>query len=251
MQVLTMRCTAEKHGLSKSAWDRGCRCPGAVAGYEEFKAKKAAARAIARQRGGSACGAIKHGTKYAYEEFGCRCPEARKARRLSQGVRLPKIWSRWNQWRGPKNRVSRTNLMLLLAGVKDSPTPAEMMVADIRLQRLRVVDGPRHSRPLTTQEISDRLDCGEQVIYRVRKRRRAYAAQRTQRRLADVQWKAVRAQKAGARKVRVAAQHAAAHARREHAAAAWTIRHNRLMRRLRESQERAKRVAIAIERRMA
>jgi hypothetical protein len=89
---------------------------------------------------------------------------------------------RRDRWRGPDTRVNRINLMLLLSGFKDSPTYGERMIAAMRLERWG------HDN----EAIALRIDVPAKRIPQYRRRREEFRATRTQRRLADVRWKAAR-----------------------------------------------------------
>lgn len=242
------RCTSGQHRPTQAGWNNGCRCSGAMAAHQRWleirKARRAATRARAAL-GIQGCVADKHDSVNAYS-WGCRCPGTveryREAlrRKAEADYRDPRY-----RWRGGKMAVDRNNLWMLLHGVVDSPTVAERMAAMIALEGTHITESPWTSRPINDAEIGERLGYrGSASVTRLRERRARLREQRTKRRLADVVGKARDVRRAAGRKQREAAVHEAARARK----AAWK-QHCRTMRRLRESQERDKRVTAAIERR--
>jgi len=221
-----------------------------MAAHDEWLAERRAAREAVRAAAARGrCTASTHGTLYAYEVNGCRCAGAvvRKNRHRgkwgSEGARR-----RWGWWRGRSARVSRTNLWMLVRGFRDSPTSGEEMAAVVILSERRVGTGPRTSRPMSYPEIAERIGCHPRRVERLIAERKRRARLRHERRALDAAWKAHRVRRAEGRKERVAAEHAAARARKAERYAAWK-QHCRTVRRLRESQERAKTVALAIEKR--
>lgn len=189
-------CTGRRHGKGKAAWDRGCRCPSAVAAHEAFKARPKIRRAMVDADGN--CIAGRHGTVTAYREAGCRCPEtiaANEARLVARHARekaareADPAYDPRAPWRGPDLQVSPFTLMMLLEGVMNTATRGEYVAAvailDDRLNRW--------GRPvLGIGDVADRLRINPDKVRRCRMYRRLARAERTERRLADVKWKAKR-----------------------------------------------------------
>lgn len=239
-------CGADQHRPTQDGWNRGCRCSGAMAAHERWlnlrRARRVRARANAAA-GLTGCSARKHGSVDAFS-WGCRCPDT--LRKYAEAKARKTTWrDPRDTWRRGKMAVDRNNLWLLLHGIVDSPTLGERMAAVITLTGTLVPASGSvwTSRPINDAEIARRLGCCDTTVKRLREKRAEMRELRTARRLADVQGKAHDARKAPVRKAKVAARHRVAAERK----AAWKA-HCRTMRRLRESQERAKRVALAIER---
>jgi hypothetical protein len=91
-------------------------------------------------------------------------------------------------------RVNRFNLSLLMSGFVDMPTRGERMVAVIRLTGRANTAG---TGILTTGEIADRLGTTLANVQYQRERVRMLRSERTRRRLADVQWRAMEAIRRG------------------------------------------------------
>jgi hypothetical protein len=150
-------CVAERHGPSEYAYRQGCRCPGSVAAYEAMRERD---REIAR---------AKH---------------AEKAER-EQAAADPR-----EHWRGPDMRVNRTNLVLLLSGFVDRPTRGERIAAVHRLART----GNRFGTGLNDNvEIAARIGVSRETVRTLKAEIEGLRINRTQRRLADVRWRARRA----------------------------------------------------------
>ncbi len=255
-------CTADRHNPTDNTWRHGCRCPGAIRAHEEWNAARQARRAALRQlrtdtEDGS-CGAVVHDTREAYR-VGCRCEEAVRRylavqeawalrRRERTAVRKESARRAVRRWRGPDMVVDRLTLDAAVHGYPMPLTLGELIAADAVLQLRRMPEGGRRWRAVTTLEIAHVLKVDDRSLYRARQRRRERAEHRTARRLADARLRAeVTAAGVGAKQRRRAGHEAAAAAAAERRLA-WK-QHCRTMRRLRESQQRAKVVALAIERR--
>jgi hypothetical protein len=192
------RCKARRHTATNDAYRHGCRCEPAIAAHQRhLDAVREERNEVFRTfyRTGE-CTARSHNTRHANHVFGCQCPRALELadQSLNRASRATD-----HKIRKLRPVVDQGNLLLLLAGVKDNPTAGEYMAADIRLQRVRVPDGPLLSRPLTTMEISERLGVHNRIIFRVRKDRLELRARRAERRLADVRAKAARVARARSR----------------------------------------------------
>lgn len=206
-----------RHAETNTAWNMGCRCAGAIEAHGQWIAMRKAMRAQARAAAsaGADCPAGSHDTLYAYENSGCRCLPARRAYRLKNNGGYDETWRAWNRWRGPKTRVDRLNLMFLTDGVATVATQREKMLAIEELDRRRVVNGPYRWRRMSNEEIGIRLGLSEASVHRIRGLRVEAARRRAERRLSDLRWKAARAEMARGRKERVAAEHQAAHERKD------------------------------------
>lgn len=193
-----VHCKAELHTPTNQSWRAGCRHPGAIAAHDRWKTARAAVResALARWRLTGECAAANHDTRYAYSEHGCRCDLAVKLDRAWK-ARKPKVQRVRNEkMQTVQLMVGHSSLMMLLAGVPDRPTMGEIMAADIRLQRVRVPNGPSRWRSLTVIEIAGRLGVADRTINRMRKERLRLRSDRHLRRLAEVRAKAERVQRA-------------------------------------------------------
>jgi hypothetical protein len=253
-QPTNPKCRGKRHSPTEGAHASGCRCPETLAAHDQFlvQCRVERSQALSAWRVTGRCAARLHGTYYAYERVGCRCASsieiyARRADRRSETQRLRR-GSRPRQkdptaLRYPVGRLELT--LMLTGGMPDKPNFGEMLVADIYLARRRVPDGLYQSRTPTAHEIADRLGVNERTLLRARADRRRLRAARTRRRLHDVKAKAARVAGAAERKQERARAMAS---RRDERVRAWRV-HCRTMRRLWQSQERAKRVALAIERR--
>lgn len=224
VQVEIGTCTAKSHGASQNAWRHGCRHPEAIAAHRKWTAdnKPFSLRPAAVGADGE-CLAPKHGSWQAYV-YGCRHPEAVRAwdRRLegkrakdrmrrartAEALEQARLYAgdrrraekltggRLNSdprrpWRGGKMAVGKMALFWITRGMFiEEATMAELMVAAIRLESVRVVDGPYLSRPLTNLELGARLGADDRQIYRLRYLRARLRSERTQRRLADSKWRA-------------------------------------------------------------
>lgn len=144
--------------------------------------------------------------------------------------------------------VDRNNLWMLIHGVVDSPTMGEKLAAAIRLSSVLTSEAwYRKARPMSAAEIAERIGTSDATASRLMHENwPRLIAERHLRRLADVQWKAAIVAEAPAREQRSRAQHTGP-TRAGRRALAWK-QHCRTMRRLRESQERAKRVALVMQR---
>jgi hypothetical protein len=194
-------CTNDRHGKSKGAWNRGCRCPGAIAAHDTDVGNRRTHKPAQVDADGN-CIAVRHDSFAAYAMAGCRCPAAvarrdevraaEKARRVARRLKAAKPAGRF---RGPHTRVDRYNLRLLLSGFVDQPTNGERMAAVAILSQR----GGRTGLYNTT-EIGQRIGVtaggARQIQLRIEKLREL----RPMRRLADVEWKAVRVARAQERK---------------------------------------------------
>lgn len=225
-------CTADRHH-SNVAWLLGCRSDLACAAHQHAVDRKRGENqrrmAAERMRRDAA-------RQLAYDQRDRRT-YTKTGGRLTRDPRVP--------WRSGKMLVDRNNLRHLLHGFWDAPTVGEVLAAVAHTETRIVQDSAFRSRRINNQEIADRLHLGDdRRVYRTREMRRRLRDQRTERRLADVTWKAAVVAEAPARAERERAKHEQAHARK-----LARKQDARTMRRLRQSQERAKRVALAIERR--
>lgn len=206
-------------GATHDAWRKGCRHPEAVRAHEEWKARKRAERAAAVNWPEGQCLAASHGTLFAAEINGCRCPEAlrlvdekrirqagskRECRNREYSVEYEREQQRIRratgdrlsadprrEWRYGKAGVSSIVVMMMLHGFPDNPTRAERMVAIIKLDGRMVRDEfTARMRPMLKGEIGARIGCTEATVRRLRVERERRRNERTQRRLADAQWRA-------------------------------------------------------------
>lgn len=192
------RCTNERHGRSADAWGRGCRCPGAIKAHErdlELRRTRQAQRRAAINPT-EPCTAPTHSATESAWANGCRCQAAAdahlrtlKRNRLNHAARRnPTL-----KWRGPDMRVSRINLMVIMAGRPEIGTKMEeILAAHLLLGAPNRMGNGRYG----PTEVGERLGISPEVV---RKRVRVLdtlRGQRTQRRLADAQWKARRVGKA-------------------------------------------------------
>lgn len=197
-EVVDPSCPAPAHSPTKAAWDRGCRCKGAVGAYDLWKVRRKVAVDAALDAEGN-CVARSHDTYNAYVHHGCRHPEAcaryeaklqrqrmmRAAERAADPGRDPR-----ERWRGSHMRVSELTLLFLLEGVlRGTATRGEYIAAiaamDARLNRF--------GRPVFEGgEIAARLHITADDVRRYRRYRLRARSERTMRRLADAQWRAKR-----------------------------------------------------------
>lgn len=259
-------CAGSRHGGTQEAYRHGCRHPLAIAAHERWQEERKAEC--------PGCPSRIHHSGRAWKS-GCRSPlsvaahehtvgrerEYDARRRAKDKERLGKRDAAHRltggalqgdpraRWRSGRMAVDRNNLRQFLAGFPDSPTTGEVIAAIAKLEGKLVPDSAYLSRLITPSEIAAKLKLGsDRQVYRSWVTRKRLRDQRTLRRLADVQWKTALAPVAASRKDRVRLEHEAAHERAAARRLAWKW-HCRTMRRLRESQERAKVVALAIERR--
>lgn len=226
-------CRGKRHTGTHHAWAQGCRHPEAIAAHEEWKRRNRPyeMREPAIDEHGN-CVAPKHGTRPAYV-LGCRCRAAIRAheqylmrkennRRARKGREYAKQFeAEWRRaqratggrlaadprraWRGGKMAVGRNSLFWVLRGLMtEEATMAEIMVAMIKLENRQVPDSPWRPRTIQNMELCAFLGVDDRMTYRMRELRQRLRDQRTQRRLADVQWKAAFAAEAPARKARAA-----------------------------------------------
>jgi hypothetical protein len=192
-------CTAVKgHGTQHAYRKFRCRCDEAIAAFRARPKRKSRAKprnpTVAESRPG--CGAEKHDTMAAWQA-GCRCElaEAKHEKRLAAQVayRARQAPDPAELWRGPTTRVSRVTVLLLTTGFSDSPTTREKQLAIETLARRGNIAG---TGLLTTGEIAQRLGIADNTVRALRSQFRALRTTRTQRRLADVRSKAMRAARA-------------------------------------------------------
>lgn len=181
-------CTSTRHGTTKGAWDRGCRCPKAVAARTAWKNENSrTAPAALNERG--ECVAERHGTINAYRTAGCRCPEAvlKRDRALRHKREIDPRYDPRRRWRGPAMRVDRLTLWFLLEGTLwGKATRGEYVAAIIALD----ARADRFGEPVySIGEIANRLHISVEDVRRFRVIRDRNRAERDQRRLADVRWK--------------------------------------------------------------
>lgn len=254
-------CPGSRHGATNDAWKHNCRHPAAVAAHEQW---------LAERDTDHSCNASRHDTNLAWME-GCRSDRAEAAHRkaverkanadqvrrgressnlyyksvrkiqLRTGGRLSR--DPRQAWRGGKMLIDRNNLMHLMWGFPDDPTVGELVAAVARAETRLVPASAWSARRIDNFEIARALGIDDRQVFRLRKIRERLRSERTRRRLADVQWKAALVAEAPARKARESLAHQAAAERR-----LSRKQYGRTMRRLRESQERAKVIAWAIER---
>lgn len=274
------RCKGKIHTPTNTSWREGCRHPGAIEAHKAWLDRfgdRDRMRPPAVDAGGN-CIAEKHNSLRAYRA-GCRCPSTvhlwnsgRNVKRkldpdlLKRSVDYSSEWDREvakvkrmtggllrkdprRPWRGGMMAVSRNGLVLLLSGFTRGATRGERLAAAIRLQgTLTRSAWCDPLRPIFQSEIAERIGCTDQTAGRLIKEVWPQLIEnRHLRRLADVQWKAAVAQAAPVREAAARAAHEGP-TRAQRRGAAWKA-HCRTMRRLRESQERVKLVALAIERR--
>lgn len=253
---------------TQEAWRQGCRHPGAVRAHETWRRNRRGERAdaLAVYAATGECGAKTHGSRIAYEVAGCRHEEARKAKdrydlerqaakkrrdralavashrdsmraKRMTGGRL-RIDPR-RPWRSGNMAVGRVSVSLLVAGWKvPEATEMERMVAILRLSRKTVWDRAELTskqasgyRTLYMSEIAQRIGVSAVTVRRLRDDARANLRDsRTQRRLADSQWRvAVRAAAADDpdRKLRERERHARCAAERERRRTLYAMRRSR------------------------
>jgi hypothetical protein len=206
MHADTVTCDARTHGPTNYAWKNGCRHPGAIAAHDSvlnrYRAERTAKRAEGLRVGH--CVAALHHTEQAVSR-GCICVSskrvAQKARRCELAAlakygetRLPGAMQRsYERFRGPRMRVNRFNLMLLLSGFVDSPTRGEMVAAVHILTRR----GNRAGTGLLNwQEIADRLGVDDAVAHRHQRFIVEARRDRARRRRLDVLMKQLRVDRA-------------------------------------------------------
>lgn len=202
-------CKGRRHGTINAARNHGCSCPLAVKLLTEWRAThQRYARQPAKIDSAGNCVAERHGSRLAFIA-GCRCPDAvlkdedhrakdrgygakygseqRKALRATGGrlSRDPR-----NRWRGERMRVDPFTLGALLNGDRPRGTRGELMVAVMRMQGRVKVNGPEHPRPIQVGEIAAYLGIDEGVVARRQRDPQVFRKERTQRRLADSQWRA-------------------------------------------------------------
>jgi hypothetical protein len=151
-------CTARRHTATHSAWQDGCRCPGAEAAHDRYKAirrERNRHRPAQLDEHGNCVAAMHRPSTTAYRR-GCRCPGSIEAHereleteRAAAARRRP--YEPWKPFRGPDMRVSRWNLFLLLHGFPDSPTKAERIAA-VRILAGRGLDNARTARVIGVTE---------------------------------------------------------------------------------------------------
>lgn len=186
-------CAADSHGTANARHNDGCKCREAIDAYAATIAKRRPVRRVqpAQVDGNGNCVAGKHGSYLAWMA-GCRCPAACEKR---EQVMARKVWAGpqpWHGFRGPQQRVSRVNLLLLLSGFVDDPTYMERVVAANILRR----------RGRTIVEIGRRMGGYDtDAVDGYLRRYAELAGKRTERRLADVKWKAARVARARAKSV--------------------------------------------------
>jgi hypothetical protein len=192
------QCRGELHSATEYAWTRRCRCKGALSAHEQAKARRREARrkVVAHFESTGECTASSHDSRRAYTDLGCRCPLAVK---LNDAwvARKPKKTTRLELFvDGRRLVVGRISLMMLMHGYPDNPTPGERIVASLKLSQRIVSDGPRTWRHLTRAEVGERIGVNDRTIYRYKRTVDKLRAERHLRRLADVQRKAERVQRA-------------------------------------------------------
>lgn len=262
---------------TNTAWQNGCRHPGAVEVHRKWVAEKRLQRNIARSapaEGG--CQAATHGTRYAAEVNGCWCPKAIEAKKrhderqhlatsyrdyatnyaLEADAAKRRTGGRLNRdprrpWRGGNMAVSGITLALMLEGVlpSDGATARERLVADIKLDSRMVWDRGElwtkevaRWRKLTDTERANIMNCTVTAIKHARnKLRPRLRAERTLRRLADSRWRIAVAEEAAGRKERERERHAKAH--RERGLREERRRHDRTLRKMARARELVLRAA--------
>lgn len=188
-------CANAYHGRNDAAYRRGCRCPAAIAAHDAPRPPRLRKPLPAAIGDDGRCVAPIHDSYVAFRH-GCRCPRstaaAARAVEIDRRRDDPRL-----KWRGPDARVDRNALLHLLAGYPDLPTPAEIHAAVAILSRRGVPSG---TGLFSRGEIAERLGVGTEVVDRARRRMERLAGQRAERRLADVRFKAMRAERARARR---------------------------------------------------
>lgn len=243
---MTTECKAAKHSDTNWAWDNGCRHPGAIEAHRKWLAegKGRMTKVPPAVDESGRCVAAKHGSRHAYIAAGCRHPEAiekyekylkrrncdaqnrrdadqafvwmrdsARAKRMTGG-RLEQDPRR--PWRGGRMAVDRNNLRWMFLHGFASASQGEKMAALNRLEGTMVAGDGWLEKPhrITATEIAQRLGVTLTGVKSLRARQIELATERTQRRLADRQWKVAVAEHAVGRKGQARLDHEQAHARR-------------------------------------
>jgi hypothetical protein len=201
-------CTNDTHGITRGAYDRGCRCPAARAGRDAYVAARRVRMPAQVDTDGN-CTAARHDSDGAYLMAGCRCAvsirrhaevqlranERNARRRERDQAKAIKADLQPGRFRGPNMRVDRTSLLMLLSGFVDSPTAGE------RIAAVAILSQRGHRTGLyDNTEIGQRIGVDRDSVRRIKARIKQLATLRTERRLADAKWKAVRVARARARR---------------------------------------------------
>lgn len=200
-RVVTQECDAERHAATKYAYIHGCRCPGALAAHDQYRARRRrsdTAWRLSIRNPDPTCPAERHRRSEEGWQGGCRCTGAVAAhnkavrgrgRRAAAG--LAELTAERDRWRGPDSRVNRISLMFLIDGYPDTDaqgrtinTPAEIMVAVMRLSHRRY--------QLDLKGIAARVGLATPTVYHYLGKPARLRGERALRRLADAQWRAAR-----------------------------------------------------------
>lgn len=192
-------CTAERHGSSWAWRMRGCRCPGAALEQTAFLIRR---HNRDYPRSNPECPALRHLTYKAYKIDGCRCPEAFASMTRHIGMwrtrscRKASLTKSYAFWRGERTRVNPISVLLLttvpasggrtLRGFWDEATRRERMLAVDWLSRVGNRAGTGRMEDV---DIGARMGVSGPTVTRYRAEYRRLRERRTERRLADSQWR--------------------------------------------------------------